>query len=190
MRASRDLLIAKVLAPPPAAAGCGAPQRLRRHVPPGRQRPGSAGAGASARRLAGRERPRRRPRPHGPAMRRDRHLHRRAAGAQPGLPATDTADAADPGRAAHARASSPASSPQRLDRYTSSSTVKQAEEGDLVLPDQVLVAPGGRHLVVRAPSATGAGRALRRAPVSGHRPSIDVLFRSAAAGLPVAPPSA
>ena len=67
----------------------------------------------------------------------------------------------------------------RLDRY-SSVTVKQAEEGDLVLPDRVLVAPGGVHMML-----TGSPPHVRVAlshdpPVSGHRPSVDVLFRSAA----------
>jgi two-component system, chemotaxis family, protein-glutamate methylesterase/glutaminase len=68
---------------------------------------------------------------------------------------------------------------RRLDRY-SSLTVKEAEEGDLVAPDQVLIAPGGRHMVL-----TGSPPWVRVAlsdepPVSGHRPSIDVLFQSAA----------
>ena len=71
---------------------------------------------------------------------------------------------------------------ERLDRYTGPSIkVKQAEEGDAVLPDRILIAPGGRHLTI-------AGRpprvrvAISDDPeVSGHRPSIDVLFRSAAA---------
>jgi two-component system chemotaxis response regulator CheB len=70
---------------------------------------------------------------------------------------------------------------QRLDRYTSTSIkVKPAEEGDTVLPDQILIAPGGRHMML-----TGGPNRVRVAisdqpEVSGHRPSIDVLFRSAA----------
>jgi two-component system chemotaxis response regulator CheB len=68
---------------------------------------------------------------------------------------------------------------QRLDRY-SPLTIKQAEEGDLMLPDRILIAPGGRHM-----SLTGHTPRVRvalsdEAPVSAHRPSIDVLFRSAA----------
>jgi two-component system, chemotaxis family, protein-glutamate methylesterase/glutaminase len=68
---------------------------------------------------------------------------------------------------------------ERLNRY-SDLTIKQAEEGDIVLPDRVLVAPGGRHMVL-----TGSPSRVRVAlsdepPVSGHRPSIDVLFQSAA----------
>jgi two-component system chemotaxis response regulator CheB len=70
---------------------------------------------------------------------------------------------------------------ERLDRYTSPTIkIKQAEEGDAVLPDQILIAPGGRHLML----AGGPPRvrvAISDAPeVSGHRPSIDVLFQSAA----------
>ena len=36
---------------------------------------------------------------------------------------------------------------ERLNRY-STLPVKQAEEGDPVLPDRILIAPGGRHMVV------------------------------------------
>jgi two-component system chemotaxis response regulator CheB len=69
---------------------------------------------------------------------------------------------------------------QRLNRY-STLTVKQAQEGDPVLPSQVLIAPGGRHMAL-----VGLAPRVRIAlsdepPVSGHRPSVDVLFRSAAA---------
>jgi two-component system chemotaxis response regulator CheB len=70
---------------------------------------------------------------------------------------------------------------QRLDRYSSSDlTVKEAEEGDLLLPNWILIAPGDRHM-----SLTGRPPRTRVAlsdepPVSGHRPSIDVLFQSAA----------
>jgi two-component system, chemotaxis family, protein-glutamate methylesterase/glutaminase len=67
----------------------------------------------------------------------------------------------------------------RLNRY-STVTVKQAEEGDVVLPDRILIAPGGQHM-----SLTGHPPRVRVAlsdesPVSGHRPSIDVLFQSVA----------
>ena len=58
--------------------------------------------------------------------------------------------------------------------------VKEAEEGDRVLPDQVLIAPGGRHLTIvgRPPQVRVA---LTEGPlVSGHRPSVDMLFQSAA----------
>jgi two-component system chemotaxis response regulator CheB len=58
--------------------------------------------------------------------------------------------------------------------------VKEAGDGDLVLPGRALIAPGNRHLrVKRMPLGTIA--VLSDAPpVSGHRPSADVLFRSVA----------
>jgi two-component system, chemotaxis family, protein-glutamate methylesterase/glutaminase len=68
---------------------------------------------------------------------------------------------------------------ERLNRY-SPLTIKQAHEGDLILPDQILIAPGGQHM-----SLTGHPPRVRvslsdEPPVRGHRPSIDVLFQSAA----------
>jgi two-component system chemotaxis response regulator CheB len=58
--------------------------------------------------------------------------------------------------------------------------VREARDGDLVLPGRALVAPGNRHLKLkRLPLGTIA--VLSDAPaVSGHRPSADVLFHAAA----------
>jgi two-component system chemotaxis response regulator CheB len=58
--------------------------------------------------------------------------------------------------------------------------VKEAEEGDEVSVGRALIAPGNFHLVLQR-----VGQAYRVAirngpPVSRHRPSVDVLFRSAA----------
>jgi two-component system, chemotaxis family, protein-glutamate methylesterase/glutaminase len=69
---------------------------------------------------------------------------------------------------------------QRLDRYTTL-TVKQAEEGDAVLPSQVLIAPGGRHMALVGHPPRVRIALSDEPPVSSHRPSVDVLFRSAAA---------
>ncbi len=68
---------------------------------------------------------------------------------------------------------------QRLNRY-GSLTVKEAEEGDFVIPDRVLIAPGGRHMAVTGHSPRVRVTLLDEPPASGHRPSIDVLFQSAA----------
>jgi two-component system, chemotaxis family, protein-glutamate methylesterase/glutaminase len=68
---------------------------------------------------------------------------------------------------------------ERLNRY-SSLEVKQAEDGDLVLPDRVLIAPGGRHMIISSHSPRARIALLDEPPVSGHRPSVDVLFQSAA----------
>ncbi len=58
--------------------------------------------------------------------------------------------------------------------------VREAADGDALLPGTALVAPGGRHMrVVRR----GAGWAVSLggdAPVRHHRPSVDVLFASVA----------
>jgi len=58
--------------------------------------------------------------------------------------------------------------------------VKEAKDGDLVIPGRALIAPGGRHLKVRR-MPLGSIAVLSDSPnVNGHRPSADVLFRSAA----------
>ena len=67
----------------------------------------------------------------------------------------------------------------RLNRY-STLPIKQAEEGDPVLPDRILIAPGGRHMVLIGHPPRVRIALLDQPPVSGHRPSIDVLFQSAA----------
>ncbi|WP_297503783.1 chemotaxis response regulator protein-glutamate methylesterase [Ferrovum sp.] len=57
--------------------------------------------------------------------------------------------------------------------------VKEAEDGERVLPGHVYVAPGHSHLRV---ARNGVGYMLRLggdAPVNHHRPSVDVLFQSA-----------
>lgn len=59
--------------------------------------------------------------------------------------------------------------------------VKEAKNGDLVLPGQVLIAPGGdTHM--RLVKVNGAYQVtVRQGPkVNGHSPSVDVLFQSVA----------
>lgn len=58
--------------------------------------------------------------------------------------------------------------------------VRLATDGDEILPGQVLIAPGGEfHLEVNS-SGTQLRTSLIKAPAeSGHRPSVDRLFRSA-----------
>jgi len=58
--------------------------------------------------------------------------------------------------------------------------VKEAADGDPVLRGQVLIAPGNHHLLLRR-SGARYYVAIKDGPlVSRHRPSVDVLFRSAA----------
>jgi two-component system, chemotaxis family, protein-glutamate methylesterase/glutaminase len=59
-------------------------------------------------------------------------------------------------------------------------TVKEAEDGDAVLRGRVLIAPGNRHMLLQR-SGARYHVAVKDGPlVSRHRPSVDVLFRSAA----------
>jgi two-component system, chemotaxis family, protein-glutamate methylesterase/glutaminase len=58
--------------------------------------------------------------------------------------------------------------------------VKEAEDGDAVLRGRVLIAPGNRHMLLNRNGARYRVE-LRDGPlVTRHRPSVDVLFRSAA----------
>ncbi|CCD96910.1 Chemotaxis Response Regulator protein CheB-glutamate methylesterase [Bradyrhizobium sp. ORS 375] len=59
-------------------------------------------------------------------------------------------------------------------------TVKQAEGGERVLPGHVYIAPGGYHLELARNGANYVCRVHEEPAVSGHRPSVDVLFRSVA----------
>jgi two-component system, chemotaxis family, protein-glutamate methylesterase/glutaminase len=69
---------------------------------------------------------------------------------------------------------------KRLDE-ASALTVVEATEGEELRPGVVLVAPAGRHLTF---CRDGSGRVLTRLDVrpldTAHRPSVDVLFQSAA----------
>ena len=58
--------------------------------------------------------------------------------------------------------------------------VKEAQEGDALLPGQVLIAPGGRHLLIERKGSRFFASIKDGPPVSRHRPSVDVLFRSVA----------
>lgn len=60
-------------------------------------------------------------------------------------------------------------------------TVKEAEHGDLVRAGRALIAPGGRHTSVLRRAGQLVVALSDGEPVCQHRPSVDVLFRSAAA---------
>jgi len=59
-------------------------------------------------------------------------------------------------------------------------TVKEAENGDPVLRGHVLIAPGDRHIMLERQGARYHVSVKTGPLVSRHRPSVDVLFRSAA----------
>lgn len=58
--------------------------------------------------------------------------------------------------------------------------VKEAEPDDRLAPGRALIARGNHHLVVRRSGAAYRVDVEEGPPVSLHRPSVDVLFRSAA----------
>lgn len=58
--------------------------------------------------------------------------------------------------------------------------VREAQNGDRVLPGRVLIAPGGRHMLLKRNGAQYHVDVVDGPPVSRHRPSVDVLFRSVA----------
>ena len=62
----------------------------------------------------------------------------------------------------------------------SSVTIYEARDGQRVLPGHVYMAPGGRHLELCRSGANYVCRLQDEAPLSGHRPSVDVLFNSVA----------
>jgi two-component system chemotaxis response regulator CheB len=68
---------------------------------------------------------------------------------------------------------------RRLDQ-TCRIEVKEAQTNDRLVPGRALVAPGNRHLAVRRSGALYFVDVVDGPPVSLHRPSVDVLFRSAA----------
>jgi len=67
----------------------------------------------------------------------------------------------------------------RLDS-TCKVTVKEAENGDSVLQGRVLIAPGNLHTMLKRSGAKYYVQVREGPLVSRHRPSVDVLFRSAA----------
>jgi two-component system chemotaxis response regulator CheB len=58
--------------------------------------------------------------------------------------------------------------------------VKEAAQGDRILPGHAYIAPGGFHLSLTRSGANYVAQVDQAPPVNRHRPSIDVLFDSAA----------
>lgn len=58
--------------------------------------------------------------------------------------------------------------------------VKEAEHGDRILPGHAYLAPGNRHLLLKRSGANYVVELSDGPLVCRHRPSVDVLFRSAA----------
>jgi two-component system chemotaxis response regulator CheB len=58
--------------------------------------------------------------------------------------------------------------------------VKEAVDGDRILPGHAYIAPGGLHLSVERSGANYLARVRDGDPVNRHKPSVEVLFESAA----------
>jgi len=59
-------------------------------------------------------------------------------------------------------------------------TVKEAQDGDSVIPGQALLAPGSYHMELHRSGARYHVRITQDPPVNRHRPSVDVMFRTVA----------
>lgn len=59
-------------------------------------------------------------------------------------------------------------------------SVKEAVDGERVLPGHAYIAPGHSHLLLKRSGANYVTELNQDPPVNRHRPSVDVLFRSAA----------
>jgi two-component system chemotaxis response regulator CheB len=59
--------------------------------------------------------------------------------------------------------------------------VREAKDGDRLERGVVLIAPGGKHLQLRKAGGQYFAQVVDGPPVNRHKPSVDVLFRSAAA---------
>jgi two-component system chemotaxis response regulator CheB len=59
-------------------------------------------------------------------------------------------------------------------------SVKEAEDGDSVLPGHALIAPGGYHMTLVRSGARYTVHINQDPPVNRHRPSVDVMFASVA----------
>ena len=72
-----------------------------------------------------------------------------------------------------------ASFAKRLDGL-SEMTVHEATNDQKILPGNVYIAPGGKHMEIKSLGDAYACRIADGEPVSGHKPSVDVLFSSVA----------
>jgi len=59
-------------------------------------------------------------------------------------------------------------------------TVYEAQDGQMILPGHVYIAPGDQHLLVTRDGARYVCKLDDGSPVNRHKPSVDVLFRSVA----------
>lgn len=58
--------------------------------------------------------------------------------------------------------------------------VREAKNGDRVIPGRALIAPGGRHMMLKRNGAQYVVEVVDGPLINRHKPSVDVLFRSVA----------
>lgn len=68
---------------------------------------------------------------------------------------------------------------ERLDKQCAL-RVKEAVDGERMLPGHAYIAPGDLHLAIRGSTFGYTAQLLNSEPVNRHRPSVEVLFLSAA----------
>ncbi|MNN24314.1 Chemotaxis response regulator protein-glutamate methylesterase [compost metagenome] len=68
---------------------------------------------------------------------------------------------------------------ERLDKHSAMS-VREATDGEAILPGHAYLPAGGRHLRIIRDGARWRCRVDDTAPVNLHKPAVDVLFRSVA----------
>ena len=79
----------------------------------------------------------------------------------------------------HLPASFSAAFAERLDKHSAMS-VREATDGEAILPGHAYLPAGGRHLRIIRDGARWRCRVDDTAPVNLHKPAVDVLFRSVA----------
>jgi len=73
-----------------------------------------------------------------------------------------------------------ASFAERLNMLAKNSQVKEAQEGDVLLPGHILIAPGNKHLEVKRNGFSYVATIKDYPKVNSHKPSVNVLFDSMA----------
>lgn len=68
---------------------------------------------------------------------------------------------------------------ERLNR-SSPFDIKEAEDGDLVLPGRILIAPGGKNMIVEVCGGQATARIVPPTPADRYVPSVDVMLESCA----------
>ena len=58
--------------------------------------------------------------------------------------------------------------------------MREARNGDRIIPGLALIAPGGRHMMLKRSGAQYVVEVADGPVVNRHKPSVDVLFRSVA----------